>query len=67
MKAKGAISIALFNTRRSTSSPGIISYKASYKGLRYGSIFSFMSPGKKPNRSPASTAGLDKINLLILP
>ena len=29
--------------------------------LRYGSTFSFMSPGKNPNLSPASTAGLDKI------
>jgi len=34
------------------------SCKASYKGMRYGSTFSFKSPGKKPKDSPASTAGL---------
>ena len=39
------------------------SYKASYKGLKYGSTFSFISPGKNPNLSPASTAGLVKIIL----
>ena len=31
------------------------------RGLRYGSTFSLISPGKKPNLSPASTAGLDNI------
>ena len=41
------------------------SYKESYKGLKYGSTFSFISPGKNPNLSPASTAGLDKIILSI--
>ena len=30
-----------------------------------GSTFSLISPGKKPNLSPASTAGLDKIILSI--
>ena len=44
---------------------GIKSLRASYKGLKYGSIFSFKSPGKKPNLSPASTAGLDKITFSI--
>ena len=37
----------------------------SYKGRKYGSTFSLISPGKKPNLSPASTAGLDKIILSI--
>lgn len=31
--------------------------------LKYGSIFSCKSPGKKPKRSPASTAGRVKISL----
>ena len=43
----------------------IISKRASYKGLRYGSTLSFKSPGKKPKLSPASTAGLVSIILLI--
>ncbi|CFO32523.1 Uncharacterised protein [Staphylococcus aureus] len=33
-------------------------FKPSYNGLKYGSTFSFKSPGKNPNDSPASTAGL---------
>ena len=31
--------------------------------LNMDQLFSFISPGKKPNFSPASTAGLDKITL----
>ena len=42
-------------------SVGIKSYNESYNGLKYGSTFSFKSPGRKPNFSPASTAGRDKI------
>ncbi len=34
-----------------------ISVIASRSGLKYGSTFSDKSPGKKPNDSPASTAG----------
>ena len=34
-----------------------MSYSASKSGRRYGSIFSIRSPGRKPRRSPASTAG----------
>ena len=30
---------------------------ASNSGRRYGSIFAIRSPGRKPRRSPASTAG----------
>src|SRR5471030_1974048 len=33
------------------------SYSASYSGRRYGSTFCARSPGRKPRRSPASTAG----------
>ena len=33
-------------------------FKPSYRGRKYGSTFSFRSPGKKPKDSPASTAGL---------
>ena len=40
---------------------GNISRKASYKGCMYGSNFSFISPGKKPKFSPASTAGRVRI------
>src|SRR6516225_7538031 len=34
-----------------------MSCSASYSGRRYGSIFSYRVPGRKPSRSPASTAG----------
>jgi len=45
-------------------SVGIISPRASYRGRRYGSTLSFISPGKKPRLSPASTAGLHSIIFL---
>ena len=57
IKANGAIWI-MFNSMYSFNlAAGIISCRASYKGCRYGSILSFMSPGRKPSFSPASTAG----------
>ena len=40
-----------------------MSCRASNNGLKYGSIFSCKVPGRKPNLSPASTAGLVKIIL----
>src|SRR5690554_4529329 len=43
------------------------SYNASYKGIKYGSTFSFKSPGKNPKDSPASTAGLVKTSFLTNP
>ena len=61
INANGAISISPDSIFLSIFSAPKSSYSASYKGLRYGSTFSLMSPGKKPNLSPASTAGLDKI------
>ena len=65
IKASGAISISPVSIFLSIFSAPKSSYSASYSGLKYGSTFSFMSPGKKPNFSPASTAGLDKITLSI--
>ena len=65
INAKGAISISPDSIFLSILSVPKSSYSASYKGLRYGSTFSFMSPGKNPSFSPASTAGLDKITLSI--
>ena len=34
-----------------------MSFSASNSGRRYGSTFAIRSPGRKPSRSPASTAG----------
>ncbi len=34
-----------------------MSMSASKRGRRYGSTFAMRSPGRKPRRSPASTAG----------
>ena len=45
-------------------SGSIMSCSASYNGRRYGSIFSLNVPGKKPRRSPASTAGRVRMILL---
>ena len=59
MNASGATSISPVPIRRVTWSPGIMSPSASYNGRRYGSTFSLRSPGRKPSRSPASTAGRD--------
>ena len=42
-----------------------MSCNASYSGCRYGSILSFMSPGRKPSFSPASTAGRLRIIFFI--
>ena len=38
-----------------------MSYSASYNGRKYGSILAIRSPGRKPSRSPASTAGRVKM------
>ena len=65
INAKGAISIIPDSILFSNIFFGIKSLRASYKGLKYGSIFSFKSPGKKPNLSPASTAGRESIILEI--
>ena len=40
-----------------TLSGSSMSCSASNSGRRYGSIFAMRSPGRKPSRSPASTAG----------
>ena len=53
------------STNLVTLSAPNMSCKASYKGLRYGSIFEDKSPGRKPSFSPASTAGLTKTIFLI--
>ena len=42
-----------------------IVYKASYKGLKYGSILLCRSPGRNPSFSPASIAGL--VDMYYLP
>ena len=57
MKASGAIWITLFSMYSFSLAPGTMSCRASYKGWRYGSSLSFISPGRNPNFSPASTAG----------
>src|SRR5574343_597204 len=57
MKANGALSSALRSNAFCTRSKPIRSYSASYSGRRYGSTFCDRSPGRKPRRSPASTAG----------
>ena len=57
MNASGATSMTWRSMLRATRSKPIISYSASYIGRRYGSTFCAMSPGRKPSRSPASTAG----------
>ena len=44
---------------------GIMSCRASYNGCRYGSILSFISPGRKPSFSPASTAG--RLRIIFFP
>ena len=57
MKASGATSITLRSRWVATFSGSIMSCSASNSGRRYGSIFAIRSPGRKPRRSPASTAG----------
>src|SRR6185437_12258749 len=61
MYASGATSITPADISLVISSGSIMSYSASYNGRRYGSIFSLSVPGKKPRRSPASTAGRVKM------
>ncbi len=61
MYASGAISMAPLSTYFAYESTPSISYRASYRGRRYGSTFSCRSPGRKPSFSPASTAGLVRI------
>src|SRR6266571_42575 len=39
------------SSRRWNASTSIISYSASYRGFRYGSIFSYRVPGRSPNSS----------------
>ena len=62
--ARGATSKISFSSNLATCSNPNISYKASYKGLKYGSTFWDKSPGKKPSFSPASTAGRIRIIFL---
>ncbi len=57
MNASGATSITLRSRCVATFSGSIMSCSASNSGRRYGSIFAIRSPGRKPRRSPASTAG----------
>src|SRR6184192_1441439 len=57
MYASGAISMERLSIAFCTRSRGIMSSSASYSGRRYGSTFSYTSPGRNPRLSPASTAG----------
>ena len=57
MNASGATSITPAANRFGIAAGSIMSCSASYSGRRYGSIFSLSVPGRKPRRSPASTAG----------
>ena len=59
--ASGATSMTPADISFGTNSGSIMSYSASYSGRRYGSIFSLSVPGRKPRRSPASTAGRVKM------
>ena len=65
IKASGAIWITLFSMYSFSLAPGTMSCRASYRGWRYGSSLSFISPGRNPNFSPASTAGRLRIILRI--
>jgi len=57
MNASGATSIVPRPMRPRARSISIMSPSASKSGRKYGFTFSAKSPGKKPNFSPASTAG----------
>ena len=57
MYASGATSMVPAAMSRGIDSGSTMSCSASYSGRRYGSIFSYSVPGRKPSRSPASTAG----------
>ena len=63
--AKGAIWIVPSSINSCSLFAGIISPSASYRGCRYGSSLSLRSPGRNPSLSPASTAGLVSMILLI--
>ena len=65
MYASGATSMVPAPISRGIDSGSSMSCRASYSGRRYGSIFSFSVPGRKPSRSPASTAGRVRIIRLI--
>ena len=65
IKARGAIWMTFSSMYSFSLAAGIISCKASYNGCRYGSILSFMSPGRNPSFSPASTAGRLRMIFLI--
>jgi hypothetical protein len=57
MNARGATSMTPFSRWAVTRSGSIMSCIASNSGRRYGSTLAIRSPGRKPSRSPASTAG----------
>ena len=57
MYASGTISMMSFSMYFLTCSGSIMSFSASNSGRRYGLILATRSPGRKPSRSPASTAG----------
>ena len=57
MNASGATSTVWRSSSFCAPSTSTMSYRASYSGRRYGSILAIRSPGRKPRRSPASTAG----------
>ena len=57
MYASGATSTMSMSKERRMRSAPRRSCNASYSGRRYGSTFSWKSPGRKPRLSPASTAG----------
>ncbi len=67
MKASGATSIWPRSMNDATFSASSMSCSASNSGRRYGSIFAIRSPGRKPRRSPASTAGLVRMMRLTSP
>ena len=57
MNASGATSIIPFSMWDASRSASSMSCSASNSGRRYGSTLACRSPGRKPSRSPASTAG----------
>ena len=57
MNASGITSITSLTMNRLTCSKSIMSCRASNSGRRYGLTLACRSPGRKPSRSPASTAG----------
>lgn len=63
--ANGAISTISWAINCLTRVGFSMSFNESNRGLRYGFIFSAISPGRNPNFSPASTAGLTRTIFLI--